>query len=190
MPETKYTVWIGSEHPWGRTYLAELQTLQLKDDQLNWIGDEVIDKLNDWEGEDNLRQDLEDGCCGWGPYTDQYLGVCITGEEEQPLCTLDIEKLIDEDRAEVDHVMSASVKGKHLIGCHIEKGGYQGELTLPANETFDPDKLKVNVVSLVDTFTIVNGVTYGDIDIEMEGDTTGKGSDYYFYKNEELKIIG
>ena len=187
MAEITYTIWIGGNNPWGRCYLAELQTTPLTSELAELDNDTLADKVIDWD--DPLKQELEDGCVGWGAYTDQMLGVAITGDEENTICLLDIEEMMDEEKVNYTHHLPSNQKGKHLVGCLTEKGGYGGELTLPADEPFDPSKLKVDVVSVADEMFIVNGATYGDIDIYMEGDTDGKGSDYYVFENDCLERI-
>jgi hypothetical protein len=59
-------------------------------------------------------------------------------------------------------------------------------LELPDNEEFDPEQLVVDVTDITGEFYIVTGASYNGIDIYMEGDSTGKGIDWYVYYKGEI----
>jgi hypothetical protein len=179
-----YIVWVGGERSWHRSYLAETEMLELPSEHLELSNEELYDLYTDWDK--GHREELENGCCGWGPYTDQLLGVCKADDEDNPLCLIDIEEELLLDRT--DYVKEFPKK-KAIIAHHYEKGGWSGEFELPADEVFNPDLLRINVVNAVDSFFIINGVTYNGMDIYCEGDSTGKGCDHYVYEDGELEHI-
>jgi len=72
----------------------------------------------------------------------------------------------------------------------IEKGGYEGTFELPDDEEFDPKKLVIEARFIANSFSIVTGARYNGEDIEMTGDTDGKGIDWYIYHNGELSSFG
>jgi hypothetical protein len=68
----------------------------------------------------------------------------------------------------------------------VEKGSYQGTFSLPDDEEFDPKKLVVEIQQIADAFTIVTGARYNGENIEMSGDSDGKGIDWYICYGEQL----
>ena len=185
MPETtKYFVWVGGERFWHRSYLAETEILELPDEHMELSNHELYELYTDWDT--GLREELENGCVGWGPYTDQLLGVCKADDDDNPLCLIDIEDELLPDRAEYRNEQPAK---KAIIAHHYEKGGWQGEFELPSDQVFDPDLITVSVVNAVDSFYIINGVKYDGMEIDCEGDSTSKGCDHYIFENNDLERI-
>ena len=221
LPITEYTIWIGGERSWQRTYLGEIGAVELTDEQIekfftfNEEGEIEFDsaliseKVHSW-GEENPElptwDTITDGCLGWGAYTDQYVGVCDTEDDENPLLLTDVETLgyyteeeiVDglpvEDEQEsaiceyVDELDEPD--GVWMLYHSIEKGGYEGSFELPDGEEFDPKKLVIKVRQIADRFSIVTGASYNGEDIEMTGDSDGKGIDWYIYYNGELFPFG
>jgi hypothetical protein len=62
-----------------------------------------------------------------------------------------------------------------------ERGGYEGQFELPDDQEFDPSKLKIHVTEVAECWTIVSSIEYNGEDVYCEGDTTGKGIDWYVY---------
>lgn len=214
----EYTIWVGGEQPWGRSYLGEIGAVELSKEQIEkfftfdedgdieFDSDVIAEHSAEAWGSDNPElptwDTITDGCLGWGAYTDQYVGVCNTEDDENPLFLAEIENLpyysaeqiADEMPAEDEHTSAvcectdelSEPEGVWMLYHSIEKGGYQGTFELPDNEEFDPKKLVIEVRQIADTFSIVTGARYGDMDIDVSGDTDGKGIDWYIYHNGEL----
>ena len=163
----------------GSCYLAELQSTE--------HGDHDVD---DGEITEELREELEEGCIGWGPFKDQKLIVWTEDDgDEDIIAVVDIEEAIDSDKVHDCHVcLGYGTKGKHIIGVHTEKGGFNGEAELDI-EDFDEDKITFGLVNLADKWFIINSVQYDGEEIEMEGDSTGKGSEYYKFEDDETEYI-
>lgn len=214
---TDYTIWVGGERSWQRSYLGEIGAVELTDEQIEkfFTFDEdgeiqfdsqlIAEHVHSW-GKDDPElptwDTITDGCLGWGAYTDQYLGVCDSEDDENPIFLKELDDLTfytneeilngvpqedEQDTAicryteELDYV-----DGVWMLYHSIEKGGYEGNFELPDDEEFDPTKLVVEVRQIADRFSIVTGATYNGEDIEMTGDTDGKGIDWYIYYHGEL----
>ena len=193
MPEmiTYYVDINTGETPGCRTSLAELQTIELTDEQCELDDEQLYDFFTDWDNPDG-REALENGCVGWGAFTDQN-AVVWTGEidDETVVAVIDVEEAIAEERVhDHDLYLPYDIKGKHLIGVHVEKGGYTGTFKLPADVEFNPELLTFGTVSVADAWTIVNEVRYDGEDVYMEGDTTGKSFDLYTFEDDEATHIG
>ena len=183
----KYFVWIGGESPSNRTYLADLQSMELTEELLEMDNDELYERFSDWTPD---RERLEEGFVAWGPYTDQWLGIAESEDADEPLFLFEIDEMIMEERvAEVTHHLPYDIKGKFICAAHTEVGGYSGTLELPAEQALDPSLFKVNIVTLADTWTVLNGVTYADEYIDLNGDTSGKSSEYYIYQDDQLELL-
>jgi len=79
-------------------------------------------------------------------------------------------------------------KGKHIIGVLTEKGGFNDQAELEM-EDFDEDKITFGLVNLADKWFIINSIQYDGEGIEMEGDSTGKSSEYYKFEDDETEYI-
>jgi hypothetical protein len=172
--------------------------------------EEVLAKATGRDGdEDNSDSDfpnwdtITDGCMCWGPDAeDQNIGVCSVEDDEnqiwmKPVSSLpyysseDIEnKLPKEDEAnegiarifpELD-----GTEGVWIVYNSYERGNYEGEFEIPDDEQFDPSKLVVGITEVAESWTIVSGIEYDGEDICCEGDTTGKGIDWYVYYKGDL----
>ena len=217
---TEYTIWVGGEHPWSRSYLGEIGAQELtqeqidkyftfdEDGEIDFDSDVISEQTDAWgEGEADLPtwDTITDGCIGWGAYTDQTVGVCKSEDEENPIFTSDVESLcyytaeeIEENDEDVQESESALVEYVDELDCpsgvwilynSVEKGGYQGTFELPDDEEFDPKKLVIEVRQIAETFSIVTGARYNGEDIQMEGDTDGKGIDWYVcYQDQVIKF--
>jgi len=213
---TEYTVWVGGEHPWSRTYLGEIGAVELTAEQIEkyftfneegeieFDADVISEQVHKWDEPSDLPtwDTITDGSLGWGAYTDQYFGVCKTEDEESPLFLKEVECLTyytaediadnvpaddDEDTAICEYVDElCEPEGVYMIYHSIEKGGYQGTFELKDEEEFDPKNLVIQVRQIADYFSIVTGARYLDEEIEMTGDSDGKGIDWYIYHNGQL----
>ena len=160
----------------GSCYLAELQTTEQDDHEVE--GGNISDQL---------REALEDDGIGWGPFQDQNLIVWTEEDgEEEVIAVIDIEDAISNDRVHDCQVhLGYDTQGKHIVGVLTEKGGYNGELDLDI-ESFDIDKVTFGVVNLADRWQIVTSVQYDGEEVGMEGDTTGKSSEYFVFEDDEI----
>jgi hypothetical protein len=160
----------------GSCYLAELQTTEQDDHEVE--GGNISDEL---------REALEDGGIGWGPFQDQNLIVWTEEDgEEDVIAVIDIEDAISNDKVHDCQVhLGYDTQGKHIVGVLTEKGGYNGELDLDI-ELFDIDKVTFGVVNLADRWQIVTSVQYDGEEVGMEGDTTGKSSEYFVFEDDEI----
>ena len=214
---TEYTIWVGGEHPWNRSYLGEIGAVELNeeqikkyftfpgDDRIEFDHDLVYQKTDCWgEEETDLPtwDTITDGCMGWGAYVDQEVGVCKTGEEDKPLFLADVESLgyysaeDIEAGVPVEDGQDGAVceyqtelvfpSGVWILYNAYEKGGYSGVFELPDDEEFDPKKLVINVREIAESFSIVVGAEYDGCDIEMTGDSDGKGTDWYVVYKDNL----
>ena len=214
---TEYTIWVGGEHPWSRSYLGEIGAQELtkeqiekyftftEDDEIEFDHDLVAEKTDAWSDEESdlpTWDTITDGCMGWGAYTDQTVGVCKTEDDENPVFTADVEHLtyytsqeIADGTPKEDEQDTAIVQyeeeldyptGVWILYNSYEKGAYQGTFELPDDEEFDPTKLVIEVRTIADNFNIVTGATYNGEEIEMSGDSDGKGIDWYVYYKDQL----
>lgn len=215
---TEYTIWVGGERSWQRTYLGEIGAVELTEEQVKKyftftedgieFDEELLSEKTDmWSSEDTdlpTWDTITDGCMGWGAYTDQYVGVCKTDadDDDEPLLLTEVENLAyytaEEiaENAPVDDEQDSSIceyvdelcypSGVWMLYHSIEKGSYEGTFELPDDEEFDPKKLVIKVRQIAEAFTIVTGARYNGEDIDMSGDTDGKGIDWYICHGEHL----
>ena len=214
---TEYTIWVGGERSWQRSYLGEIGAVELtseqvekfftfdEDGEIQFDAEVISEHVHSWGKEDPelpTWDTITDGCLGWGAYTDQYVGVCRSDDDENPILLTDVESLgyytaseIEDGMPVEDEQESAVCEyvnelnnpdGVWMLYHSIEKGGYEGTFELPDDEEFDPKKLVIEVRDIADNFNIVTGARYNGEDIEMTGDTDGKGIDWYIYHNGEL----
>ena len=193
---TEYTIWVGGDHPWNRTYLGEIGGEPLtkeqvekyftftEDDEIEFDQDVVSDEVDRWDGEGDLPtwDTITDGCLGWGAYTDQMVGVCKTGDEENPILLKEVDDVAQDQEEEL-----AYPQGVWMLYNSYEKGGYSGTFELPDDEKFDEKFLELQTKLINECFNIVVGATYKGEDIYMEGDSDGKGIDWYIlYKDQQI----
>lgn len=146
---------------------------------------------------------ITDGCICWGPdAADQNIGVSLVDDEEHPIWVKPIETLpyyttdeINENAPQEDGAVNGIARifyemnepeGVWMVYNSYERGGYIGEFEIPDGEEFDPSKLIVTVNEVADCWNIVTGIEYDGEDIYCDGDTMGKGIDWYIYHNGEL----
>lgn len=219
---TEYTIWVGGERSWQRSYLGEIGAVELtaeqvekfftfdEDGEIEFDSEVISEHVHSWGKEDPelpTWDTITDGCLGWGAYTDQYVGVCRSDDDENPIFLKEVEddlarytveeiadKLHEEDEQEsavceyIDELDAP--EGVWMLYHSIEKGGYEGTFELPDDEEFDPKKLVIEARFIANSFSIVTGARYNGEDIEMTGDTDGKGIDWYIYHNGELYTFG
>ena len=214
---TEYTIWVGGDHPWNRSYLGEIGAVELTKEQvekyftfdgedgIEFDQDLVAEKTDCWEPEKTdlpTWDTITDGCMGWGAYTDQMVGVCKTTEVNDPIFLADVESLSQYSREDIEAGMPAEdgqltavaeyeeelvyPSGVWILYNAYEKGGYSGVFELPDNVEFDPKKLVVNIRQIAESFSIVIGAEYDGEDIEMTGDSDGKGTDWYVAYKDNL----
>lgn len=147
---------------------------------------------------------ITDGCLGWGPdVDDQYVGVSLEDDDDTLVWHQKISELTyysseeienndpkenEEDGAiaRIFYDLETSKDGVWVLYNSYERGGYSGELELPDGEEFDPSKLIVSLTEIAENWTIVSGIEYDNEEIYCEGDTIGKGIDWYIYYNDNL----
>lgn len=214
----RYTVWVGGDHPFDRCYFSELGAVELTTEQIEkyfsfdddgniMYDEELLCEVTECEtNKDDMPtwDTITDGSMCWGPYADdQKIGVCVEGDEENPVFLADISSLhwyspedIENNAPKEDEVDTAigsiinefsPSTGVWILYNSYERGGYVGEFELPDDEEFDPTQLVVNISEVAENWSIVNGATYKGEDIYFDGDTIGKGIDWYVYYNYELE---
>ena len=201
---TEYTIWVGGERSWQRSYLGEIGAVELtseqiekfftfdEDGEIEFDAEVISEHVHSW-GKDDPElptwDTITDGCLGWGAYTDQYVGVCRSDDDENPIFLKDVEDDQETVVCECTDELDAP-EGVWMLYHSIEKGGYEGTFELPDDEEFDPKNLVIETRFIANNFSIVTGARYNGEDIEMTGDTDGKGIDWYIYHNGELYSFG
>jgi hypothetical protein len=168
------------------------------------LSEEINRDWDDSERDFPTWDTITDGCICWGPDSaDQNIGVCLADDEENqiwmksitelPYYTKeDIEEGLPEDEeykgpfARIHYEMD-NTEGVWIFYNSYERGSYIGELELPDDEEFDSSKLVVTLNEVAECWTIVSGIEYDGEDIYCDGDTIGKGIDWYVYYKGELK---
>jgi hypothetical protein len=191
---TEYTVWVGGQHPWDRSYQSEVGGVKLTPEQKKKyffkepdgsiaFDPEVLTVQTDWRNtgaELPTWDTITDGCIGWGAFADQILGVCKSGDEDNPLFLREIKdcplRVFMEPRVE-------DTEDVYIFYNSYEKGNFTGVFELPDNDRFDPSRLVVEATSVINEFELVTDVYYNGEALYMGGDTTGKGVDWYVYHN-------
>ena len=196
---TEYTIWVGGDHPWSRSYLGEIGAERLTEEQvakyftfdedgeIEFDQDLIAEKVDCWEPDQTdlpTWDTITDGCLGWGAYTDQMVGVCRSDDEETPLLLKDVDEVPTEEEEELDYP-----EGVWMLYNSCEKGGYSGTFELPDGEEFDENKLVLHTRLINGGFNIVVGATYDGQDIEMSGDTDGKGIDWYIIHKDQCVMF-
>ena len=164
-------------------YLASLHTIEQ--------GDHVVDNC---EITDELREELEEGCIGCGPFKDQNLMVWTEEDgEENIIAVINIEEAIDNDRIHDCRThLGYGTKGKHIIGVQAEKGGFHGDAELEI-EDFNDGKITFGLVNLAENWFIINSVQYDGQEIEMDVQQRyfdkDEISEFYDLKTTKLNIF-
>ena len=194
---------------------VELTTEQIEkyfsfDDEGNIMYDkDLLCEVTEWE----TRKDdmptwdtITDGSLFWGPYADdQKIGVCVEGDEDNPVFLEDISTFAWYSPEDIENNAPEDDEVDTAIGCLInefspssgvwilynsyERGGYVGEFELPEDEEFDPKQLVITINEVAESWSIVSGATYKGEDIYFDGDTIGKGIDWYVYYNYDLECF-
>lgn len=219
---TKYNVWVGGEHSWNRSYLGEVGYYPLTPEQTDrWIPedlddldtDEMSERLHrddespDSESDFPHRYEVEDGCLGYGAYTDQTFGVSKElpdGEEEilwsgslSELCHVD-----DEDEEEMcprytsicEEPGCKFVDDETIWECgvayhHCFKGGWGAIVELPDDEEFDVRKLKFNILEVEGLAEIVTNFSYDCEDYFDDNCSDGKSCEWYLVVEGDYRAI-
>lgn len=168
----------------------------------------IVDKINESEETDDFPNwlTITDNSLYWGPYVDQNVGVCISNNDDNPIFTEMVDNLAHYSKNEILQNIPQEEDQQETAICELteeleysegvwivyncyEKGGYSGTFSIPDEEEFDSKKLVVEVVEIANNFNVVYGARYNNEDISMEGDSIGKGVDYYLYYQGELISI-
>jgi hypothetical protein len=214
---TLYNVWVGGESSWNRSYMGELGWYAFSAEQISrWIPEDedpeleqISEKVHrDWDeesdGEDDIptRDEIENGCLGFGAYTDQTFGVSKLleeGEEEIIWSGSMGELVYDEDRDEEDTSPSYTIENvepgsteRGEVGIayhHTFKGGWGVEIELPDEEEFDVRKLQFSILELEGLGEIVTGVSYDGEDYYDDNCSDGKSCDWYLFNDGEYHSL-
>ena len=212
----KYNVWVGGENSWNRSYGGEAGFCPLTEAQTErWITEDVDDidteaiseRVTEWnyDNEDPsnfpCRDEIENGCLGYGAFTDQTFGVSkiLEGGEEEIIWSGAVQELIDvEDVDEEEDTVAprrkwtcedptmafseetnefTPVPGVGYIYTH--KGGWGTEVELPDDEEFDVRKLCFDITEIEGLTELVTGFSYNGEDYYDDSDTDGKSCDWY-----------
>jgi hypothetical protein len=162
------------------------------------IAEETDRDWNDPEKDLPTWDDITDGCLCWGPdVDDQNIGVCLADDEDTQIWVKPISALTYYTAEDIENSLHYEEDPGNAIACYhsemedtdgvwilynsYERGGYIGEFELPDDEQFDPSKLVVNLTEVAESWTVVSGMEYNGEDIYCDGDTIGKGIDWYVY---------
>jgi len=211
---TKYNVWVGGESSWHRSYGGEVGFLALTPEQIErWIPEDIDDidteaihdRITDWDASDDpsdlpSRDEIENGCLGYGAFTDQTFGVAkvLENGEEEIIWSGSVGDLIHLEDSEGDDTETARVKWNCEdptvsfseetneftpvpgIGyMYTHKGGWGSEIELPDEEEFDVRKLCFDVTEIEGLSEVVTGFSYDGEDYYDDSDTDGKGCDWW-----------
>lgn len=207
---TTYNVWVGGANSWNRSYSGEVGFYPLTEEQVKrWVGEDIdtdamAERLHrDWDsekdGEDDFpsRDEVENGCCGFGAYTDQIFGVAKVVDNEEEIIwsgTLDeMRNVEDEDEDEEPRACFStrceppgwSFENDQItyttgIGySYVYKGGWGSTVELPDDEEFDVRKLEFDILEVDGLGEIVTGFRYGDEEYYDDSDSDGKSCDWY-----------
>jgi hypothetical protein len=179
-----------------------------EDGEINYDSD-VLNEAVDRDYDDPNKDDfpnwdtITDGCICWGPdANDQSVSIFKDDDEDNSIWTKMISELtwyspeeLEED-GEVDkpygiiyYEKEPTQEGVWILYNSYERGSYQGEFELPDDVEFDPSKLIIRVTEVSDGWNVVSGVEYDNEDVYCEGDTIGKGIDWYVcHKGEALSF--
>jgi hypothetical protein len=171
--------------------------------------DEVLCEATDrdWDDPENdfpTWDTITDGCICWGPdVDDQNIGISPVDDDENPIWVQPIEQLTYYSKEDIEESVHYEEEPGKAVACILpemenkdgvwilynsyERGGYIGEFEIPDGEEFDPSKLIVHLTEVAESWTVVSGIEYNGEDIYCEGDTIGKGIDWYVYHNGNLK---
>jgi hypothetical protein len=207
-----YNVWVGGEHPWNRSYLAEIGYYPLSKEQVaRWITEDLdLETLSerlhrddeDPDGPDDFphRYEVEDGCLGYGAFTDQTFGVAkeVEGEEDEIIWSgsyADLDNLGDLENTapmcsvNVDEVGTKEGEEIGVAYCHTYKGGWTIPVELPDDEPFDIRKLVFCVTEAEGLGEIVTSIVYNGEDYFEDGSSDGKGCEWYLVQDGDFDMI-
>jgi hypothetical protein len=146
---------------------------------------------------------ITDGCICWGPdVDDQNIGVSLEDDDENPVWVKPISSLTYYSSEEIEDCAHYDEDPGNAVACicnemignegvwilynSYERGGYVGQFELPDDQEFDPSKLFIHLTEVAESWTVVSGMEYNGEDIYCDGDTIGKGIDWYVYYKDEL----
>ena len=146
---------------------------------------------------------ITDGCMCWGPdVDDQNIGVCLEEDEDTQIWVKPLSALTYYTAENIENSLHYEEDSGKAIACiryeledsdgvwivynSYERGSYIGEFELPDGEEFDPSKLIVHLTEVAESWTIVSNIEYNGEDIYCDGDTIGKGIDWYVYHKGNL----
>lgn len=178
-----------------------------EDDEIQFDSDTLCEASDkDWNEPDRdfpTWDTITDGSICWGPDADdQFIGVCLSDdEEEKPIYVKSLselpwftkEELEDDPECLTECSQYAKIsyelpmnESVQIVYNSYERGSYIGEFEITDEEEFDPKKLVVNITEVADSWNIVSGIEYDGEDVYCDGDTIGKGIDWYVYYQGEL----
>jgi hypothetical protein len=207
-----YNVWVGGEHSWNRSYLAEIGYYPLSEEQVTrWITDDLdLETLSERlhrddeepDGDDDFphRYEVENGCLGYGAFTDQTFGVAkeVEGEEDEIIWSGSYEELASLGALENKVPMRSinideiGTKEGEKIGvgyCYTFKGGWTIPVELPDDEPFDIRKLVFCVTEADGLGEIVTSIIYNGEDYFEDGSSDGKGCEWYLVQDGDFDMI-
>jgi len=217
---TKYTVWIScGDSPNHRCYFNELGAEALSEEQINkYFTFDEEDKIEfnsevlceasdkDWDEPDKdfpTWDTITEGSICWGPDADdQYIGVCLSEDEDEnpiylklihALPWLTSEELKENSEYLTENPEYAKIsyelpldESVQIVYNSYERGSYIGEFEISDDKEFDPSKLVVNISEVADSWNIVTGIEYDGEYVYCDSDTMGKGIDWHVYHKGNL----
>lgn len=209
-----YNVWVGGQSSWNRSYTAELGYYPLSKEQIDrWITDDVdLEVLSERlhrddeepDGEDDFphRYEVENGCLGYGAYSDQTYGVAkeVEDGEEKNVWVGEYQDLVDledEDpevvapRRRVNYEEPGCKEGEEVGVAYNSyyKGGWTISIELPDDEEFDVTKLVFCITDVDGLGEIVTSIEYNGEDYFEDGSSDGKGCEWYLVQNGDYEMI-
>jgi len=211
---TTYNVWVGGEHSWNRSYMGELGYYPLNEAQIKrWITDDLDTGVlsermhrddDEPDGEDDFphRYEVENGCLGYGAYTDQTYGVEkeLEDGEDKTIWKGEYRDLVDHDDTDCKEIAPRRHVTYEEPGCkegeeigvayeHTFKGGWSIPVELPDDEEFDITKLTFVVTSVEGLGDIVTSIVYNGEDYFEDGSSDGKSCDWYLVQGGDFESL-
>lgn len=187
-------------HGWG----VELIVGSCTEKMYNHFKENDIDVTDHMCGnmEDELSKDIHDGLTedtkydnddlyhNFGPYLNSNTTMRVFNENEEEVYSCSMEYK-DGDKWDTEceqEIIVNDFDPEYVIVGQENSKGYQAEyiLELKDGEEFDQSKLMILFEDFDESFDIITGLRYNDVDLQCTGDlsTTGKDANWYIQNNE------
>ena len=187
-------------HGWG----VELIVGSCTEKMYNHFKENDIDVTDHMCGnmEDELSKDIHDGLTedtkydnddlyhNFGPYLNQNTTMRVFNENEEEVysCSMEYKNGDKWDTECEQEIIVNDFDPEYVIVGQENSKGYQAEyiLELKDEEEFDQSKLMILFEDFDESFDIITGLRYNDVDLQCTGDlsTTGKDANWYIQHTE------